>query len=199
MRARYFLTAALLLSSKWALAEPGFAEPPGAPLVVEPREPEPREVARAPFAPLPSSLVRLGVGPTLRFSEDATDGGLCAALDVGRGPSGLRVSGAWVRAGSEGGLSQYAAELWIDFGVGQELHPVLAAGAGAARLNRGDSATSTVGIGTLRGTLEYVLPVSGADARAGLDLTGSVPAIRGSGADDVKPWLLAVARVGVGF
>lgn len=196
MRARYLLTASLLLSSKWALAEPGFAEPPGAPLVVEDREARPREVTRPPLA---SSVVRLSVGPTLRFSEDATDGGLCALLDVGRGASGLRLSGAWVRAGSEGGLSQYAAELWIDFGVGQELHPVLAAGAGAARLNRGDSAASTVGIGTLRGTLEYVLPVSGADARAGLDLTGSVPAIRGSGDDDVKPWLLAVARVGVGF
>lgn len=198
MRARhYFLTATLLLSSKWALAEPGFAEPPSQPLIVaEARDPQP---FGAPRAPLASSLVRLGVGPTLRVSEDAPDGGLCAMLDVGRGASGLRLSGAWVRAGSEGGLSQYAAELWIDFGVGREFHPVLAAGAGAARLNRGDSATSTVGIGTLRGTFEYVLPVSGADARAGLDLTGSVPAIRGSGSDDVKPWLLAVARVGVGF
>jgi hypothetical protein len=98
-------------------------------------------------------------------------------------------------------MSAYSAELWIDFGVGSELHPVIGAGAGVARLNpaNADSQASTVGIGTLRGSLEYVLPVAGADARAGVDLIGNVPAIRGSGADDVGAWLLGVARVSVGF
>jgi hypothetical protein len=42
-----------------------------------------------------------------------------------------------------------------------------------------------------------VLPVAGADARAGVDLLGALPAI-GAGSD-VRGWLIAAARVGIGF
>lgn len=197
MRALCFLPLTLVLVSSAALAEPGFAVPPHEPLVLEEIGVGSRYALSAP----PSSVVRLAVGPTLRLAPDAADGGLWVAVDVGRGASGFRASGAWVHAGSERGMSAYTAELWIDFGVGGELHPVIGAGAGVARVNplNADSPTSTVGIGTLRGSLEYVLPVAGADARAGLDLIGNVPAIRGSGAEDVDAWLLGVARVGVGF
>jgi hypothetical protein len=63
----------------------------------------------------------------------------------------------------------------------------------------GSFETATYGVGILRGSLEYVLPVSDADARAGVDAIGSVPAIHEKGASDPGPWLALVARVGVGF
>jgi hypothetical protein len=44
-----------------------------------------------------------------------------------------------------------------------------------------------------------VLPVESADARAGIDAVGSVPAVKGQRAPDVSPWLLLTARVGIGF
>lgn len=188
--------------SRTARAEPGFAEPPGGEVFVpeEPqREPEP-EMAPEPLAR--ESTVRLSVGPLLRVSEPATDGGLGAALDVGAGAVGVRVAGSWVRVGSDVGLSQYQAELWVDFADGGRLHPIVGAGAGLARLDRPapDGATSeSYGVGVLRGTLEYVLPVARADARAAIDLTGNVPAMHGRSAPDAEPWLLFGARVGVGF
>jgi hypothetical protein len=143
------------------------------------------------------------VGPALRVSEIAPQGGFAAALDIGARAAGARLSGSWLDVGGEHGLSQYDLQLWIDFGYGRLLHPVLAAGAGIARADAvdadGNVTTSTLGVGVLRGTLEYVLPVSEADARAGIDVTGSVPAIRSRDAVDTNGWLLVIARVGVGF
>jgi hypothetical protein len=144
----------------------------------------------------------VSVGPALRVSKEAADGGLAAAIDFGSGPAGGRISGAWVRVGSERGLAEYRAELFIDFGAEKRLHPILGAGAAVARLdadNDGSLETDTYGVGILRGSLEYVLPVSDADARAGIDAIGSVPAIHEKGASDPGPWLTLVARVGVGF
>jgi hypothetical protein len=154
--------------------------------------------------PLPRSTVRLFTGPALRISQDSPDGGLFAALDIGERAAGLRLSGAWVRVGAERGLSQYAGELWIDFGHDQRLHPILGAGAGAARLDRENPNTNsveaeTVGIGVLRGSLQYMLPVGGTDARASIDVMGAVPAIKSEAAQNVGPWMLALATVGVGF
>src|SRR6185503_2880642 len=119
--------------------------------------------------------------PALRIAKGATDGGLAAAIDLGAGPAGARASRTWVNVGSDHGLAEYRAELVIDFGAEKRLRPILGAGAGVARLDRaeadGSVETATYGIGVLRGTLEYVLPVRGADARAGVDAIGSVPAI----------------------
>jgi len=162
------------------------------------RAPPPAEIE----APDPSA-VRVSVGPALRVSKDAGDGGLAAAIDLGSGPAGARISGEWVRVGSERGLAEYRAELVIDFGIDKRLRPILGAGVGIARLDRaqadGSLETDTYGIGVLRGTLEYVLPVTDADARAGIDAIGSVPAMHAKGQSDPGPWLSFVARVGVGF
>lgn len=199
MRKISALLAFALCISRTAHAEQGFAEPPGEVLVPSDERAEPE---RAPERAVESSTVRVSVGPGLRVSNAATDGGLSTALDVGSGPVGARLGGTWVRVGSDGGLSQYQADLWVDFGAGRALHPIVGAGAGVARIDRepADGAeASTYGVGTLRGTLEYMLPVEHADARAGVDLVASVPAIHPKNAPDPGVWLLVVARVGVGF
>lgn len=194
------LAALCLLWSAAAGAQP-FAEP------IEPH-PTPRDGGYEPYAAppepefLPRSAVCIHTGPSLRVDERSPQGGLFAAIDVGEKAAGVRASGTWVRVGSDGGLAQYAAELWIDFGHDRRLHPILGAGAGVARLERASASgleSRSVGVGVLRGALEYVLPVSGTDARAGLEVLGAVPAIAAENAGDPKPWLLISATVGVGF
>jgi hypothetical protein len=151
----------------------------------------------------PESTLRLSVGPALRTGADHTHGGLMTMLDLGSKAAGGRLTGTWSHVGSDGGLSQYTAELWVDFGAHRRLRPIVGAGAGVARLEENDGTgslrTSTLGLGVLRGTLEYVLPVNGVDARVGIDLQGALPAIRSSGSPEVDGWLIAAARVGVGF
>jgi len=192
----------LLFVTKIAAAQE-FAEPPGGPLV--PAEPPPdAPLVEAPREPPPdSSRVRVSVGPALRIAESTADGGLAAALDFGSGPAGARLSGTWVRFGSDDGLSEYRAEIFVDFDSEGRLHPILGAGAGVARLSRpgpdGTPDLMTYGVGVLRGTLEYALPVERTDARVGLDATGSVPAIQGKSSQSMPPWLVFSARVGVGF
>jgi hypothetical protein len=197
---------ACLTSSTAALAQ--FAEPPDQPIIARGNDPEPLRDSydrdANDYYYLPRSTLRLNVGPALRVSENSPDGGLSAALDIGERAAGVRLSGAWVRVGGNHGLQQYGGELWIDFGEGKRLHPILGAGAAVARLDRqdpvtGDLETSTLGVGVLRGTLQYLLPVPSTDARAGIDVIGSVPAIRGSDDAPSSPWLLIVATVGVGF
>ena len=197
--------ASILMTS---VAGAQFAEPPDQPLIAreEPREPTGDRFVAEPDSPYyaPKSTLRLHVGPALRVSEQDPDGGLFAALDIGERAAGLRLSGSWVRVGSESGMQHYTGELWIDFGEGERLHPILGAGAGVARVDvtdaqTGDTTAHTLGTGVLRGTLEYGLPVRSTDARAGISVIGTVPAIRSS--DDVSssPWVLFVATVGVGF
>jgi hypothetical protein len=198
------LVAALLVFSRSAGAEE-FAEPPRASLELAEEPAHDRESPREEmtFDAVPVSSLRVSVGPVLRVAKELTDGGLTAAVDIGSGAAGARLSGAWVRVGSDVGLSEYRAELCIDFGADRRLHPIIGAGAGVARLatrsSDGTATTSTYGVGILRGTVEYVLPVERADARVGLDASASVPAIQGKGANDAAPWLLFSARVGVGF
>jgi hypothetical protein len=149
------------------------------------------------------SVLRLGVGPALRISNEGAAGGLGIAVDLGSRAEGGRLSATWTRVGSNGGLAEYTAELWVDFNTGRRLRPIVGAGAGIGRLDEaapsGGIFTSTVGLGVLRGTLEYVLPVPGADARVGVDVMGVFPAVRDSSAPDVRGWLVTSARVGVGF
>ncbi len=197
------------LGAAQPFAEPEpFSEPPegGAVVAYDPHDhpPYPHRYDEPRDGYLPRSTVRIHTGPALRISDSSPDGGLFAALDVGERAAGVRASGTWVRVGAEGGLSQYAGELWIDFGHDRRLHPILGAGAGVARLDlrnptTGNLDAETIGIGVLRGTLAYVLPVGGTDARASVDVIGAVPAIRSEAAENVSPWMLVLATVGVGF
>jgi len=195
--------AALLLAPALARAEPGFADPPG--YSEPPQNDDPPSETTPRFEPLDTdgSTFRLSTGPTLRATSERADGGFGAALDVGAKAAGARLAGTWVGVGSQHGLSQYDAQLWLDFGQGQRLHPILAAGAGLARLESADASGATrngaIGVGTLRGTIEYVLPIQEADARAGLDVEGAFPAIRSQNAPDIGGWVLVSARVGIGF
>jgi hypothetical protein len=199
---------ALAFTSSAARAQP-FAEPPAdQPVLADGSQvpPDRNPTFAEPEPPFfaPRSTLRLGVGPALRISQHDPDGGLFAAVDIGERAAGLRLSGSWVRVGEQHGMQEYTGELWIDFGEGERLHPILGAGAGVARVDRldpqsGDRTASTLGVGVLRGTLQYALPVRGTDARAGLELIGSIPAIRGSNEPELNPWLLLVATVGVGF
>jgi hypothetical protein len=186
-----------------------FAEPVAEPLTLAQPDPslgEPDELTREPAAEAygSNSTLRLHLGPVARISEHSPQGGLFAALDIGERAAGARLSGSWVHVGADHGMSQYAAELWVDFARESRLHPILGAGAGVARLDRvssqtGEHSASTLGIGLLRGSLQYVLPVRHTDARASIEVIGSVPAIRGAESPSDGPWLLALASVGVGF
>jgi hypothetical protein len=204
LRTALCLVSMLLFLARSAGAQE-FAEPPRPTLehVGEPvgdREPPHEEIV---LDAVPSSSLRVSVGPVLRVARGLTDGGLAAAVDIGGRAAGARLSGSWVRVGSDVGLAEYRGELFIDFGADRRLHPIIGAGAGVVRLGTrasdGTATTSTYGVGVLRGTVEYVLPVERADARVGLDASASVPAIQGKGANDASPWLLLSARVGVGF
>jgi len=205
------VSAFALFCPALAHAASGYASPPGDfqrtdDELPRPDEPPPRSDDVPPraddFEPEESAL-RLSTGPVLRATREHADGGFTAAIDIGARAAGARFAGSWVRTGSDRGLSQYDGQLWIDFGAEQRLHPILAAGAGLARLEYADALgavhASTIGIGSLRGTLEYVLPIREANARAGLDIEGALPAIRGTDAPDVNGWVLVTARVGIGF
>ena len=190
MRTPTFLSALLLstLSSPSAFAQ--FAQPPGN----EPLEVDEPPQYRAPDPPRePRSTARVSLGPAL-LVQPATPG-LIAALDIGRRAVGARFTGAWLNAGEEGGLSQYGGELWIDFGAGKELHPII--GAGAAML-RGEltGQDDSSGAGTLRGAIEYQLPLDDAEARVGFSLTALVPAINSK---REEPWVLGALTVSAGF
>jgi hypothetical protein len=169
-----------------ALAD--YAPPPhGSPHEVH--EPERRPYAWGEREP---SLFRLHIGPALLVQP--ANPGLSTALDIGRGAVGARVSGTWLRAESEEGLSSYSAELWIDLRNRAELHPIL--GAGASWLHGGALEHRSAGAGVLRGALEYELPVGEADARVGLHVTAFVPAIE---IDRSRPWVVTSLMLGAGF
>jgi len=121
--------------------------------------------------------------------------GLFTALDVGRRAVGARVSASWLRPETERGLSAYSAELWIDFRHRYQLHPILGAGASFLRggaLGEHESA----GAGSLRGALEYELPIADADARLSLSVLALVPAL---GGERTRPWTMAALTLGAGF
>jgi hypothetical protein len=180
-----------------ALAD--YAEPPG----YDPYGPGPG-VGQVPGSRAVSSLVRVQTGPAVRLSADAPMGGLVAALDVGKSGAGVRASASWAGAGTSHGMSQFSGELWVDFGVGEALHPIVGAGAAIVRADVEDPANGrirsvTLGAGVLRAALAYVLPVERADARAAVECTVAVPAIQDGGPQAGQPWALVAATVGVGF
>jgi hypothetical protein len=202
------ILACTLLAPAAAAAQP-FAQPPDGqePVVAGPAqapyEPYDRPYVRDDYGYTPRSTVRIHTGPTLRISDRAPAGGLFAAVDVGEKAAGIRFSGAWVRVGGDDGLSQYGGDLWLDFIHTGPVHPILGAGAAAARIEMTDASgarsASTIGVGTLRATLQYALPIRDTDARASIDAIGAVPAIRGSNGPEMSPYMLVLATVGVGF
>jgi len=196
MRKTWLAPLIFLAWSASAAAQSRYARPPDD---VPPDDLDPASCD--PYAQ--GSSVRLSVGPVMRLAAQGVDGGLGTGVDIGSRGAGARLSGAWVGVGGDRGLSQYDAQLWLDFGHGRRVHPIVAAGAGIARVDRaaedGSIAASTVGIGLLRAALEYVLPIAGADARAGVDVEGALPAIRSAGSPAVGAWLVGGAHVAVGF
>jgi hypothetical protein len=203
--------AVVLSSSALAHAEPRFATPPdedaaaGDSQDARPDEPPTHsdDSTHPGDVDAQESALRVSTGPVVRATSDHADGGFGAAIDLGSRAAGVRFTGNWVGVGGARGLAQYDAQLWLDFGAAQRLHPIIAAGAGRAQLDVADAQgvvhDRTVGVGTLRATLEYVLPISEADARAGLDVEGVLPAIVGQSSAQIGDWLLLTARIGVGF
>jgi hypothetical protein len=155
------------------------------------------------IAPPPESTVRITTGPALRLSDTQPAGGVAVALDVGRRAAGARFAGGWAGVGRDRGLAQYTGELWLDFGYEHHWHPLLGAGGGVALIDvlddRGNLSNTTVGVGMVRASLQYSLPIRDTDARAGIDVIGCVPAVRSPSSPSVDPWLLAVGTVTVGF
>jgi hypothetical protein len=134
MTRTFSLLLSALLLPRLASAQP-FAQPPGTPLEPEERPTyDPTQPPEPPASFPEPSAVRVSVGPVLRVAKVATDGGLTAAVDIGSGPAGVRLAGAWVHVGGDAGLAAYQGELFIDFGAERRLHPIVGAGAGVARL-----------------------------------------------------------------
>jgi hypothetical protein len=210
-RTRFSLCAlalglAALLAPEVASAE-GFATPPGGysrtVIARDDWDDSDSFIVEDPRA----SVVRLFVGPGGKLSSDGAGPGMLTAIEFGRGPTGFRLSASWMDVGSETGLSQYTGELTIDFGGRSRFRPIVGAGGGAAitSASQGDDGTlnteksAVIGVGIVRAGLGVRLPFEEADARVTLDLTGTIPAIRGSSAPDLAPWALASVMVGVGF
>ena len=203
------LSATLCCLAVTVSASADYADPPdGTVAGPEPRYDATEDRYRDPGfgfePPAATSNVRVFTGPALHLSDGQPQPGLFVALDLGRGPAGFRASGSWVHAGSAPGVSTYTGELWFDLGHPNRLRPVVAAGAGVAAVRflpeDGDTPeTATVGVGVLRAGLHYLLPLGTTDARAGVDVVGCLPAVRGEEAADLQPWALIVASLGVGF
>lgn len=195
---RLLLGFATLCSLFPGVARADYARPPEDRYLLEDDGRSPRELE---IDRQPGSTVRLFTGPGVKFADTPARGGLVLALDAGARGAGARFAGSWIRTGSDGGLGEYSAEVWIDFADRDVLHPILAAGAGLARLDHGRTdhiETDGIGVGVLRGTLQYRLPVRDVDARAALDVVGSVPAV-GARVADATPWVTAALMVGIGL
>jgi hypothetical protein len=187
-----FLTTAFVTQNAAAqfARPPGHDDEPSEPVIVD----SGARYGEAPSFP-PRSTARLHVGPATLFSP--TTPGLFTALDIGRRAVGARFSGAWLGAENEGGIAEYGAELWVDFAGSSQLHPIVSAGAAYVRHREDESGDERgLGAGVLRGTLEYELPVSDADARVGLSIIGLVPAIE---SERREPWVMGALTVGAGF
>ena len=210
---RLAIVAGALASAEVARAD-GFARPPHDDGVAVPipdgdryddydnRDPE-------PFPPLPisRSSVRVAVGPVGKLDADSASPGLLAAIDFGRGPTGFRLTGAWLSAGNTEGLAQYTGEITVDFGGASRVRPVIGAGAGVARTsssldedgNLVEDEGAYLGIGVVRGGISVLLPLAGADARLGVDVTGAIPAVVSDRAPSSSPWVLGAVTIAVGF
>lgn len=202
------LGAAMFAASAPARAD-GFAEPPGEQRSVAfvPSRSSSRLLSE-PFEPEAElSVLRFLVGPAGRLAGGGATAGFFLAADIGRGPAGGRLSAAWLDVGGPRGLAQYTGELTLDFGGHSWLRPVIGAGGGVVRTSSSRAADgsvdpttgATIGVGLLRTGLGVRLPFESVDARVALDVTGTLPAIRGSDAPELTPWVLGALSLGIGF
>ncbi len=203
-------TVAVLFAPGAARAD-GYADPPGhqdppyrrSPVTVVDDD-DGRTIP--PPDPKPS-IIRFFAGPAGKVDKAAASPGLLVAADLGRGPAGFRLTGAWLDVGKDRGVSQYTGELTIDFGGRSRFRPVVGAGGGVARSSSSvredgsvDASTgATLGVGLVRAGLGFRLPFEDADARVAVDVTGVLPAIRGATAPDLGPWVIGAITVGIGF
>jgi hypothetical protein len=200
--------ASLLASAGEAHAQ--FADPPPSQQVAsggsaQLRADPPTDFSFEPESDL--SVIRFLVGPSLKADGEGAAPGFAAAVELGRGPAGARLTAAWMDVGDERGIAQYTAELTLDFGGRSRFRPMLGAGGGLARTSsslRADGTVdadhgATLGIGVLRAGLGVRLPFEETDARVNLDVTGALPAIRGDDAPNITPWAMAALSVGFGF
>lgn len=196
VKAASFATCLLCISA----AHAQFAvEPPGS----EPYPPDRDAWLSEPPLPVHDTIVRAHVGPALRVDNEGATGGLATALDFGRF-SGLRVAAAWTALGASAMHSQYGADLWLSLDLHPRLRPVLGAGAAYVRAEATevDPESETApevakfGVATARVGLEYLIALSTADARFGLEALGALPAIE---AEDRAPWLTLSANLALGF
>ena len=176
---------------------------------VEPPGSEPHPSDQSPWMEEPPSpshddtVVRAHVGPALRVDRDGATGGLATALDFGRF-SGVRVAAAWTALGASAMHAQYGGDLWLSLDVHPQLRPVLGAGAAYVRAepseaepeNEAAPKAAEFGVATARVGLEYLIALSQADARLGVEALGALPAIE---AEDRAPWLTLSANLALGF
>src|SRR5262245_2307368 len=107
---------AALFAPATALAD-GFATPPGDDRVAVIESRRDRFDDDIPsFAEDKLSVIRFLVGPAAKFDAESAAPGLLVATDIGRGPAGFRLTGAWMNVGTDHGISQYTGEITLDFG-----------------------------------------------------------------------------------
>ena len=199
----------VLAGSASAARADGFAEPPGPHRAVI-ASGEHTTTTTFEFDPglAPRlSPFRIMVGPAMKADAHSALPGLLVAVDLGRGPAGFRVSGAWLDVGNDRGVSQYTGELTLDFGGRSAFRPMLGVGGGYARTSSTlladktlDGSTGTsMAIGVARLGLGYRLPFEDTDARLQLDVGGSLPAIRSASSPQTTPWLTSALTLAIGL
>ena len=189
------LSVALLLVSGLARAQ--FAEPPRPALAQDPEAESEHPIPVPDDYPMSRSSLRFLTGPALRLGT-STQAGLYAAVDVGQEAAGLRLSGTWAEVGTPDGVAEYTAELWLDFGYPKRIRPLVGAGVALVQL-AGSREDMSLGAAVARGGIQYLLPVHHADARIGLDLRGTIPALSSAEQPLPSPWATLMLTLGAGF
>jgi hypothetical protein len=157
----------------------------------------PKDPYRSPF--------RLTVGPAAVTSGQGIGPGLLAALDLGTGAVGVRLSAAWfggeqpgnpaARLGSSVGL--YAGEMVLDLHKEGPLHALFGIGLGALDVGiQGTNAWAAAGLARIG--FEYALTLEEADVRFGAALLGGLIGPADS-AINARAFATMMATVSIGF
>ncbi len=158
----------------------------------------PKDPYRSPF--------RLTIGPAAITSGQGIGPGLFAAVDLGTGTVGVRLSAAWFRGespddpaarlGTSVGL--YAGELVLDLHKGGPIHPILALGLGAVDIGKSNvDGWAVAGLGRIG--LEYSLQLEDADVRVGAGLTGALLGPSDDVISNARAFAMFNATLSIGF